>query len=70
MKPSVLLSFAELVKQYPNANIEIIETRPPQHGTSLTSKATHKEHMSKIGSGSARARKLPTGGNVRFNGSK
>ena len=70
MEPDTLTPFADLLKQFPHAKIERCKTQPPKPGACLTSTATHKEHMSKIGSGSARARKLPTGGNVRFNGSK
>ena len=68
MKPDTLLPFADLLKQFPNAKIERCETQPPKPGASLTSTAVRKEHMTSIGPGSARALKLPTGGNVRFNG--
>ena len=68
MQPDTLLPFADLLKQFPNAKIERCETQPPKPGTSLPSTAVRKEHMTAIGSGSARARNLPVGGNIRGGG--
>ena len=65
MTPSELLPFSALLEQFPNAQIERCETQAPDPATSLTSTAVRKEHMTAIGSGSSRARKLPTGGNTR-----
>ena len=65
MKPSELLPFAALLEQYPNAKIERCKKGPQDPAASLSSKSVRKEHMTRIGVGSYRARKLPTGGNVR-----
>ncbi len=61
MKALELLPFAELLRKYPNASIEQCEPGPPNPHASLSSKSVRKEHMTRIGVGAYRARKLPAG---------
>lgn len=65
MQPSELLPFSALLELFSDAKVEQCEKGPQDPAASLSSKSIRKEHMTTIGVGAYRARKLPTGGNCQ-----